>query len=408
VSSTEDPLAGIHSGLRVIDLAGNLAGPLAAMILGDLGADVVKVEHPQRGDDTRGLVPSFEGVGTVFLAVNRNKRSVGLDIRSEAGHAALMRLVQSADVVIESFGPGVGERLGITYETVRQVSPTAIYCSVSAFGEGPIGSQRPGYDTLIQGFSGMLSITGHPDGPPARVAPSSVDLSTGLWLVIAIQAALARRAQSGVGQQIDVALLDTAFNLMCHQVLGMLATGVPTPRLGTESPSSTPNGAYRAADGWIVVATANDRLFARLCEALELPHLAEDPRFATTAARIEARSELRAILAPTFASRSVADWSRRLSAARVPVGPLNDLQQALGDPLTEERGLLVDPPVDDAGRSQPGDPPEIAQLRLPIDRTGAWVRRPPPKLGEHTREVLSEAGLGVDAIAELLRAIIPS
>lgn len=383
--SQSEGIGGVYGGLRVLDLSSNLAGPLAAMILADLGADVIKVERPDRGDDTRELVPDLDGEGTVFLSVNRNKRSLGLDIRSEHGREAVLALVEGADVFIESFAPGVADRLGLGYEAVSARNARTIYCSVSAFGKGPIGSTRPGYDALVQGVSGMLSINGHPDGPPARVAPSSIDLSTGLWLVIAIQAALAKRGEDGAGRQLDVALLDSAFNLMGHQVLGMLATGAPTPRFGTESPSSTPNGAYQAADGWLVVATANDRLFGRLCTALELPELAADPRFRSTRERIANRAELAPLLEARFAERSVAEWGERLAAAGVPAGPLNDLAEALEDPLAVERALLVTPP---GGREH-----ESPQLRLPIDPDGAWIRRPPPRLGEHTEEILREAGL---------------
>lgn len=381
-----DAIGGVYAGLRVIDLSSNLAGPLAAMILADLGADVIKVERPDRGDDTRDLVPDLDGEGTVFLSVNRNKRSVGIDIRSDQGREAVLALAAGADVMIESFAPGVAERLGLGYEAARARNPRLVYAGVSAFGKGEIGRTRPGYDALVQGMAGMMSINGHPDGPPARVAPSSIDLSTGLWLTIAIQAALTRRAADGEGRRVDVALLDSAFNLMGHQVLGMLATGVPTPRFGTESPSSTPNGAYRARDGWLVVATANDRLFRRLVEALGLPRLATDERFLTTRARIAARTELAALLEPRFGERTVAEWTRVLGEAGIPVGPLNDLAEAIADPLTVERGLLVEPTPTSRRRESP-------QLRLPIDPDGTWVRRPPPVLGEHTREVLEEAGI---------------
>ena len=379
-------IGGAHAGLKVIDLSSNLAGPLAAMILADLGADVVKVERPDRGDDTRDLHPDLDGEGTVFLSVNRNKRSAAIDIRSDAGREAVLALAARADVVIESFAPGVADRLGLGYEEVAARNPRIVYAAVSAFGHGEIGRTRPGYDALVQGFAGMMSINGHADGPPARVAPSSIDLSTGLWLTIAIQAALTMRAADGEGRRVDVALLDSAFNLMGHQVLGMLATGVTTPRFGTESPSSTPNGAYEAADGWLIVATANDRLFGRLVDALGLPELADDPRFATTRDRIAAREQLAPLLERRFRERGVAEWTEVLGAAGVPVGPLNDLAAAVGDPLTAERGLLVDP--------GPGSRPrESLQLRLPIDPDGSWVRRPPPRLGEHTEEVLAEAGI---------------
>jgi crotonobetainyl-CoA:carnitine CoA-transferase CaiB-like acyl-CoA transferase len=390
-------LGSTFAGRRVLDLSSNLAGPLAAMVLGDLGADVIKVERPDRGDDTRDLPPRWDGDGTVFLSVNRNKRSVALDLRSPEGREILLRLAEGADVLIESWGPGVAERLGLGFEDVRVRSPRIVYCTVSAFGGGPVGRTLPGYDSLIQGFSGMMSITGHPDGPPARVAPSAIDLSTGLWAVVAIMAALARRGARDAAQHVQTALIDSAVTLMGHQVMSLLATGkVPQP-LGTASPSTTPNEAFQASDGWVVVATANDAQFGRLCEALGVPQLGEDPRFRTVADRVGSRAVLRPLLEGRFAGRTVDGWVERLGAAGVAAGRLQNLQEALEHPLTAERGLLVGPP--------PGARPEdLPQIRLPIDVAGSCVRRPPPRLGEHTEEVLREAGVDEQLMASALPA----
>jgi crotonobetainyl-CoA:carnitine CoA-transferase CaiB-like acyl-CoA transferase len=391
-------LGSTFAGLRVLDLSSNLAGPLAAMVLGDLGADVIKVERPDRGDDTRGLPPRWDGDGTVFLSVNRNKRSVGLDLRTPEGREILLRLAEGTDVLIESYGPGVAERLGLGFEDLRARSPGIVYCTVSAFGGGPVGRTLPGYDSLIQGFSGMMSITGHPDGPPARVAPSAIDLSTGLWCVVAIMAALARRTMDRGAQHVEAALIDSAMTLMSHQVLSLLATGkVPQP-LGTASPSTTPNEAFAASDGWVVVATANDAQFVRLCGALGVPELSEDPRFQTVADRVESRDALRPLLEERFAGLTVDAWVERLAAAGVAVGRLQNLHEALEHPLTGERGVLVRP---DAG----GRVEDLPQVRVPIDVDGSCVRRPPPRLGEHTEEVLREAGLDHGLIASALSSM---
>jgi crotonobetainyl-CoA:carnitine CoA-transferase CaiB-like acyl-CoA transferase len=388
-------LAGALAGLRVIDLSSNIAGPLAAMTLGDLGADVIKVERPDRGDDTRALPPQFEHDGTVYLAVNRNKRSLALDLRSPEGLEVAMALAERADVLIESFGPGVAERLGLGFDDVRQRSGRIVYCTISAFGDGEVGRTLPGYDSLIQAMSGMMSITGHADGPPARVAPSAIDVSTGLWAVVAILAALGQRARDGHGRRVHAALIDSAFTLMAHQVMGLLATGRSPGRLGSASPSSMPNGAFATADGrWVVVATANDVQFRRLCEAIGTPHLARDQRFATVARRVQNRNELQATLADCFRRDTVEGWVDRLGHAGLAAGPLRELDEAVEDPLVQERRLFVPVRNGDGHAALP-------QLRSPIDATGECVRMPPPKLGEHTDEVLHEAGFDADQIRDL-------
>jgi crotonobetainyl-CoA:carnitine CoA-transferase CaiB-like acyl-CoA transferase len=289
-------------------------------------------------------------------------------------------------VLIESYGPGVAERLGLGFDDVRARSPRIVYCTVSAFGDGPVGRALPGYDSLIQGVSGMMSITGSADGPPARVAPSAIDLSTGLWSVVAIMAALTRRAVSAEAQHVRAALIDSAMMLMGHQIMSYLATHDAPGRLGTASPSTTPNEAFRTSDGWVVVATANDRQFERLCRELGVPELAGDPRFASVAARVMSRSELRPLLEARFASETVDDWIRRLRDAGVAVGRLQTLPEALEHPLTRERALLITPPASVRDR-------ELPQIRLPIDGEGTCVRRAPPRLGQHTAEVLREAGI---------------
>jgi crotonobetainyl-CoA:carnitine CoA-transferase CaiB-like acyl-CoA transferase len=382
-----------YQGLRVLDLSTNIAGPFAAMILGDLGADVIKVERPPSGDDTRTLPPRWKGQGTVFLAVNRNKRSVVLDLKTPEGREALLKLVARTDILIESFPPGVGSQLALTYREFRSARPAIIVGSVSAFGAGPVGSKMPGYDALVQAVSGMMSFTGEPGGPTVRLAPSLLDLTTGMWLALAVMAALARVKAGGEGEHIQLALLDSAFALMCHQVLGFLATGAVPVKLGSGAPSAAPYRVFKGTDGEFMVATATDAQFARLCRALEAEHLSKEERFRTVEARLSSRAALDAILAERFAKESVDTWLQRLRAAGISSGRVNDLREALHLEVTKERELFIDPTV--------GWSDGMPLLRLPIDADGVALHRPPPKLGEHSTEVLKDVGYDAAAIERL-------
>jgi crotonobetainyl-CoA:carnitine CoA-transferase CaiB-like acyl-CoA transferase len=387
-------VADTYRGIRVLDLSSYLAGPLAAMILGDLGADVIKIERPPGGDDTRALPPRFGQDATVFLAVNRNKRSVLLDIRTPQGRAALVRLVQRADVVVESFPPGLAEKLALRFADLRQINPRIVVCSVTAFGDGPLGSTMPGFDALVQAVSGLMSFTGEPDSPPVRLAPSVLDLTTGMWGAIGIMAALARRGSGGGAEHVRPSLLDSAFTLMCHQVLGFLATGELPQKLGSGAPSAMPYRVYEASDGSFMLATASDAQFVRLCAVLGIEAVAQDARFRTMSARLASREALDSLLAECFRQQPVAHWLARLAQAGISAGPLNDIGQALALPVVAERGLFVRP--EDLHWTG-----GLPLLRLPIDPEGSGVAKAPPRLGEHTAEVLREAGLDEASIAQL-------
>lgn len=370
--------------LKVLDLSTNIAGPFAAMILGDMGADVIKIERPPHGDDTRALPPRWEGEATVFLAVNRNKRSLLLDIKSPEGKATLFRLIETADVVIESFPPGLGEKLGITFDALKARNPRILMASISAFGDGPIGKTMPGYDALVQAVSGMMSFTGSPDTPTIRVAPSILDLSTGMWTAMGLLAAILRRNAGGGAEHIRPSLIDSAFTMMNHQLLGMLATGQPPEKLGSGAPSAAPYGVFASSDGELMIATASEAQFPRLCAALGRDELSDDPRFATMANRLGHRDELNRMIAETVSTQTTAHWLDALGNAGISCGRVNTLAEALVLPVVAERNLL-----------------DSMQLRLPIDLSEHPERRGPPKLGEHSREILQEAGFSDIEIAAI-------
>ncbi|NMI01123.1 CaiB/BaiF CoA transferase family protein [Pseudonocardia acidicola] len=387
-----------YRGLRVLDLSENIAGPLACLILADLGADVIKVERPRSGEATRSLPPRWGPESTVFLTVNRNKRSAALDITDPVGRDAVLRIAARSDIVVESFRPGVAERLGLGFADLRRVNPRVVHCKVSAFGTGPLGHDRPGYDAIVQAFTGIMEMTGDPDGRPVRAAPSIVDVSTGLWAVTAIQAALARRADEPGAQHLEATLVDSAFFLMCHQVMGYLGTGTFPGRLGSGAPSTAPYQAFRTADGAMMIAAATDRLFEKMCLALDIPDVLTDPRFRTVADRVRERDALTAAIEARLATAPAEHWLARVSAAGVPAGPVNDLATALAHPVTLERALVRDAePLTDDPRID-----GLKQLRLPIDTEGSCAMREPPAVGQHTAEILTEAGLSPDEIHRLV------
>lgn len=369
-------IAATFDGLKVLDLATNIAGPVAAMILGDLGADVIKVERRPGGDDTRALPPRWNEESTVFLAMNRNKRSIALDLKSEPDRARLMDLAAKADVVIESFLPGLAGKLKLSWADFQAVNPQLVLCSVSAFGNGPIGSRMGGYDALVQAVSGMMSFTGNPGEPSVRIAPSVLDLSTGMWGAIGIMAALARRANGGGGEHVNVALIDTAFTLMNHQVLGLLATGDLPQKLGSGAPSAAPYRVYAASDGELMIATASNPQFPRLCAALGLGDLGSDPALSKMTGRLAQRDRIDEAISERIVRQTVEHWLAVLSEAGISCGRVNNVAEALELPVVQERGLLIAPETI-------GWADGLPLMRLPIDPDGSAIRRRPPLMGEH-------------------------
>ena len=361
-------------GILVADFSRVLAGPYATMLLGDLGADVIKVERPDGGDDTRAWGPPWHGdASTYYLTTNRNKRSVALDL-ADAGDRELARtLALRADVLVESFRPGLMAGWGLDGDTLRAAgNPGLVSCSVTAFGTGEAGRALPGYDFLLQAMGGLMHVTGEPDGPPLKVGAAVVDLICGLIAANGIQAALIERARTGRGCHVEVSLMDAALASLLNQASAWVAGGVAGTRRGNRHPSIVPYETYEAADRPIAIAVGNDRLFARLCEALGLAGLAGDERFATNAARVEQRDELSRLLGEAIAREPAAHWVAVLRAAAVPVGPINGIDEAFA--LADELGM-------EPTESHDGVP--LVRPPLRVDGERPAIRRAPPGLDEH-------------------------
>ncbi|WP_340108819.1 CaiB/BaiF CoA-transferase family protein [Pikeienuella sp. HZG-20] len=387
------------TGLRVLDLSRILAGPTAAQLLGDLGADVIKIERPGAGDDTRRWGPPFvkdaDGNDTAesayYLCANRNKRSVTVDMATEAGQALLQDIAAQSDILIENFKVGDLKRRGLDYETLSRRHPGLIYCSITGFGQtGPYAS-RAGYDFLIQGMGGIMSITGEPDGPPTKVGVGITDVMTGMYAVVSILSALRVRDATGAGQHIDLALLDTQISWLINQGLDYLTAGLTPVRRGNAHPTVVPYETFPASDGWFIIAIGNDGQFRRFMEEAGRADLAADPRFATNPARVANHDELIRLMHEITRTRTEAEWMEALSAVGVPTGPVNDIPAAINDPQALSRGSRVKQPHAKAGKGY------VETLGNPVklSATPVTYRRPPPMVGEHTEEVLAE--LGFDA-----------
>ncbi len=382
-------------GLRVIDFSRVLAGPFCAALLGDLGADVIKIEPPA-GDDYRAVGPfAADGVSGLFAAMNRNKRSIVLDLKAEAGRELALALCADADVVVENFRPGVADKLGIGYAALSAVNPSLVYASVSGFGQTGPESHRPAYDIILQAMCGLMDATGSPEGPPTMIGESVSDVVSGLFASWGVLAALLAREKNGKGTHVDVSMFDATLGLSATLVARYAATGIAPRRVGNRHPSSAPFGAYRAADGFYVVAVLNGRLFASFAQAIDAPQLADDPRFASDASRCHHEADLRAVIETWSSTRTVDEVNRILGAAGIPVAPIRNLQQALDSEHAAHRGLLTDVPRDDGSvMRMPSQPVKFSAY-------GANCVSPAPALGEHAQALLQRLGYDAQDLASL-------
>ncbi len=391
---TTFPLA--LDGIRVIDLSRVIAGPWCGALLADLGADVIKVEDPGGGDESRTWPPHKDEEAAAYLLFNRNKRGMQLDLKAAEGVEVVRALVRSADVVIENFRTGTMESFGLGYETLAAINPRLIYCSVSAFGRTGPRKDSPGYEALMQAFSGIMSITGEPEGPPVRAGVSFLDLSTGMLCALGVCAAVIQREQTGLGQRVDGSLLETAVSLLAFHAEGYLLTGAIPKALGSGHPSLSPYRNFKCKDGqWIFIAAANDRFWQKLTGALGLDELAIDPRFAVNQQRVKHRVELEALLERVIVELEREPLLKLLGDADVPATPVHTVDQVMNDPQTIERGI-----VQKVTHPKLGEIPVVG-TPLRFSRMNPGVRRAAPLRGEHTDAILAECGLAPERIREL-------
>lgn len=382
-------------GIKVIDLTKVLAGPLCSQYLGEFGADVIKIETTGMGDDTRGWLPQDQGQSAVFLAVNHNKRSLAIDLKSDEGRKAVHRLVEDADIVLQGYAGGTAKKLGVDYETLRLLNPNLIYCEISGYGRnGPMGNE-PGYDVMLQAFSGMISTIGDKEGNYARASFSPVDIGTAMHGLSGVLAAVIERSRTGKGVYLEISLLDTALGFMTYMAQSYWRTGKDPKPMGTAHPSMSPYQAFWAADGQIMLGAGNDAQWRRFCAVAGLDHYVDHPDFATNAQRMTNLDKTEALVQDVMKTKTVSEWLSCLSAAGVPCAPINTLGQALSHPQVAARGLIVESshPVLGALKNI-GHPVRFEEK----DRSAS---RPPPMHGEHSKEILLEAGYSDEHIQSL-------
>ena len=376
-------MSGALNGIKILDLSRVLAGPFCTMILGDLGAEVIKVESPQSGDDTRRWGPPFKNnVSAYYLCANRNKKSVEIDLKSKSGIEQVKNLVQEADVVINNFKVGTMERFGLDYETLAKLNEKMIYCSITGFGETGPYKDMPGYDFIIQAMSGLMSITGTEESGPQKVGIAIVDVLTGLYAVIGIQAALIERQTSGKGQKLDLSLYDSAVSSLINIGSNYLMSRNIPKRLGNEHANIVPYQTFITSDGEMVIAVGNDDQFKKLCQLIQQPDLAHDSRFATNPERVKYRKQLAPILQKAFLEKTTTYWKEKCDEHKIPCGPIQNIEEVYHDPQLKARNMFIHYDHPTAGKiNMIGSP-------LKLSRTPVTIRHHPPDLGEHNDEFL--------------------
>jgi len=389
-------MSGPLTDITVLDLTRVLSGPYCTMVLADLGARVIKVEHPGKGDDTRHWGPPFVGdESAYFLSVNRNKESVSIDFKQPRGREVLDRLVSRADVLVENFRPGTLDRIGFGWDAVRERYPRLVYASISGYGQSGPRRDEPGYDAVIQAEGGLMSVTGEADGPAFRLGVAISDIVAGLFAAQGVTAALVAREHTGLGQRIDIGMLDTTAALLTYQAGNYFATGQVPRRMGNRHPTIAPYETFPTSDGDIVIAVGNDGIWQRFCPAIDRPELAADPRFQTNRDRIAHYAVLRPELERALRVRARAEWTARLRAAGVPCGGVRDVAEVLSDPQIVAREMVVPIQHPTAG------PTRVTGTPIKLSGTPGGVRTPPPTLGQHTTVVLEELGYDQQMIADL-------
>jgi len=394
--SPETPTAGPLAGLRVIDLSRVLSGPFCTMMFGDMGAEVIKIERPGAGDDTRAFAPPYQGEESAyFLTVNRNKKSLTLDMKQDAAKDILWRLVESADVLVENFRPGAADRLGFGYDAVAARNPRLIYGSISGFGDSGPDATRPGYDLIIQGESGMMDITGEADGPPTKMGTSIADMVSGMMLSQGILAALNSRHATGRGQHVKVSMLEALASMLAYQGGNYYATGETPKRRGNAHPSIVPYETIQAGDGWLNLGVANDSLWVKFCDAAEKPDWKDHPKYALGPDRVRHRDELMPLIEAVLKTKTRAEWITLLDAAGVPCGAIATVAEICESETLKARGKIWEMDHATAGR--------VRTIGNPIEFTDTVLAAPvaPPRLGEHSDEVLAAAGYTADEVADL-------